>query len=187
VQVENTQDVPVISAGGQQPQGTGNAQGTANTPQAGAGPTVGAGSAAVPSAVPTLGLATALQDGDTVQSPSASVSLSKVSVRTFNYSSDISTPEGDPEDWIQFTLDGELGQQTLVSVTLNCTGSSPLNVELIQNESLLQGWSDIFCGHPSQLQLQLFVGAPYYLRLSPAQGNNSINYVAYTVIVQLMQ
>jgi uncharacterized protein YgiM (DUF1202 family) len=181
VQVENTQDVPVISAGGQQPQGT------VNTPQAEAGPTVGTGSAAAPSAEPTLGLATALQDGDSIQSPSASVSMSKVAVRTFNYSSDISTPEGDPEDWIQFTLEGELGQQMLVSVTLNCTGSSPLNVELIQNESLLQGWSDIFCGHPSQLQLQLFVGAPYYLRLSPAQGNNSINYVAYTVIVQLMQ
>ncbi|MGB7876505.1 MAG: hypothetical protein WBL25_19155, partial [Anaerolineales bacterium] len=140
-----------------------------------------------PSAEPTLSLATAFPDGDSVQSPAVSISMSKTSVRTFNYSSDISSPEGDPEDWVQFTLEGEPGQETIVSVTLNCTGGGPLNVELIQNEALLQGWSDIFCGHPSRLQLYLFVGSPYYLRLTPAQGNTSINYIAYTVIVQLSQ
>lgn len=180
VQATDTQDVPVIGGGT-----TGNSQGTNNTPQAETGPTVEAGSAVPPSGEANLDLATALPDGDSAQSPAVSISMSKTTVSTFNYSSDISSPEGDPEDWIQFVLEGEPGQQHIVAVTLNCTGSGPLNVELIQNESLLQGWSDIFCGHPSQLQLYLFVGAPYYLRLIPDQGNTSINYIAYTVIVQL--
>ena len=182
VQATDTQDVPVIGGGG-----TGSSQGANPTPQAGTGPTAGAGSAVPHSGEAPLGLATALQDGDSAQSPAVSISMSKTGVRTFNYSSDISLPEGDAEDWIQFVLEGESGQQNIVAVTLNCTGSGPLNVELIQNESLLQGWSDIFCGHPSQLQLYLFVGAPYYLRLTPAKGNTSINYIAYTVIVQLAQ
>jgi len=185
VQATDTQNVPVIRSGVQQPPVAANPQGTAVISQTETGPTVETGSGATSSGEPTASLATAYPDGDSVQSPAVSVPMSKTTVQTFNYSSDISLPEGDPEDWVQFTLEGELGQETLVLVTLNCSGVGPLNVELIQNESVLQGWSDIFCGHPSQLQLYLFVGSPYYLRLTPAQGTTSINYIAYTVIVQL--
>jgi len=187
VQATDTQDVPVISAGTRQPQATGSAQGTAAVSQTEAGPTVGVGSGETPSGEPTLSLATAFPDGDSVESPAVSINLSKASVRSFNYSSDISSPEGDPEDWVQFTLEGQTGQETIVSVILNCSGSSPLNVELIQNEVILQSWGDIFCGNPSQLQLYLFVGSPYYLRFTPAGGNSSIDYVAYDVTVQLSQ
>jgi uncharacterized protein YraI len=178
VQATDTQDVPVINANaGQQAQGT----------QTEAVPTVGAGSAVPATPESLLNLATAFPDGDSVQSPAVSIKLSKASVRSFNYSSDISSPEGDPEDWVQFQLEGQTGQETVVSVILNCSGSSPLNVELIQNEVILQSWGDIFCGNPSQLQLYLFVGSPYSLRLTPAGGNSSIDYVAYTVTVQLSQ
>jgi hypothetical protein len=184
VQASNTQSVPVISGGAQ---ATGNIPGTQVVPEAGAVPTAGAGSAAGPSPASPLSLATAYLDGDSAQSPAVSITLSKASTRSFNYSSDISSPQGDPEDWVQFTLDGQFGQQTTVAVILTCSGSSALNVELIQNSSLLQGWQDITCGRPSQLQLYLYAGSPYYLRLYPAQGNNPVNYVAYTVIVQLSQ
>ena len=186
VQATNTQDVPVIR-GGEQAQATGSAQGTAVVSQTEAGPTVGAGSAVPPSPESALNLATAFPDGDSFLSPAVSIKLSKASVRSFNYSSDISSPEGDPEDWVQFQLEGQTGQEAVVSVILNCSGSSPLSVELIQNEVILQSWGDIFCGNPSQLQLYLFVGSPYSLRLTPAGGNSSIDYVAYTVTVQLSQ
>jgi len=182
VQATNAQDVPVISANAGGP-----AQGTAVAAQTEAGPTVEAGSPAPTSAGSAQNLATAFPDGDSAQSPAVSLSLSKASVRSFNYSSDISSPEGDPEDWVQFKLEGHTGQETVVSVILNCSGSSPLNVELIQNNVILQSWSDIVCGHPSQLQLYLFVGSPYSLRLTPAGGNSSIDYVAYTLTVQLSQ
>jgi len=176
VQVPDSSGVPVIG---------GRPQATENSPVAETGPTVQAGIVGVPSLVPTPILATAYPDGDSVQSPAVSITLSQASLRSFNYSSDISFPEGDAEDWVQFTLGGQFGQQTTVSVVLDCSGSSALNVELIQNNALLQGWQDIACGQPSQLQLYLYAGSPYYLLLTPAQGNSSINYVAYTVIVQL--
>ncbi len=178
VQVADPSNVPVFG---------GSASGPANTPIVDAGPTVGAGGETVPSPAPTLNLATAYPDGDSPQSPAVSITLSKASMRSFNYSSDISSPEGDPEDWVQFTLDGQFGQQTTVAVIFNCSGSSALNVELIQNNAILQGWQEINCGQPSQLQLYLYAGSPYYLRLYPAQGNNPINYIAYTVTVQLTQ
>jgi len=184
VQATNVQDVPVISTGAQAAE---NSRGTATVPETEAGPTLAVGGAPVASPAPALPLATALPDSDSTQSPAVSITLSKASVRTFSYSSDISSPEGDPEDWVQFNLDGQFGQETVVAVIFNCSGSSPLNVELIQNNSTLQSWNEIRCGQPSQLQLYLYAGSLYYLRLTPAQGNSAINYVSYTVTVQLSQ
>jgi len=182
VQATNTQDVPVFSG---QAQLAGDDPATDTNSETEAGPTVEPGSVAVPSEEPTLTLATAYQDGDSTQSPAVSITLSKASVRSFNYSSDISSPAGDPEDWIQFTLDGQFGQQTNVSVILNCTGSSTMNIELIQNDSRLQSWDNIACGPPSQLLLSLFAGSPYYLRLLPSQTNNALNYINYSLLVSL--
>jgi hypothetical protein len=183
VQATNTENVPVFNSQAQQ--GTGNGSTVTTAPEAGSGPTVAAGSAAVSSPAPTLSLATAFEDGDSTESPAVSIALSKASVRSFNYNSDISSPDGDSEDWVQFRLDGQSGQQTTVSVILNCSGSGVLNVELIQNNSVLQSWQDITCGHPNQLILALFVGAPYTLHLSPAQLNNIQKYINYTLIVGL--
>lgn len=184
VQASNAQDVPVVSGGAEVAEIT---AGTATTPKTEAATTIDSGSAAGLSPAPTLSLVTAYPDGDSIQSPAVSITLAKKSTRSFNYSSDISSPEGDPDDWVQFTLDGQVGQQTMVAVILNCSGSSALHLELIQNNVILQGWGDITCGQPSQLQLYLFAGSPYYLRLYPAQGNNPVNYLAYTVTVQLAQ
>jgi uncharacterized protein YgiM (DUF1202 family) len=182
VQATNTQDVPVFSGHAQL---AGDDPATDTVSETEAGPAVESGSAAVPSEEPTLTLATAYQDGDSTQSPAVSITLSKASVRSFNYNSDLSSPEGDPEDWVQFKLDGQSGQQIIVSVVFNCSGSGALSVELIQNNSVLQSWQDITCGRPSQLILNLFVGAPYYLHMSPAQGNNIQKYIDYTLSVTL--
>lgn len=182
VQATNTQDVPVFSG---QAHLAGDDPATDTDSETEAGPAVESGSAAFPSGEPTLTLATAYQDGDSTQSPAVSITLSKASVRSFNYNSDISSPEGDPEDWVQFKLDGQSGQQITVSVVFNCSGSGALSVELIQNDSILQSWQDITCGRPSQLILNLFVGAPYYLHMLPAQGNNIQKYIDYTLSVTL--
>jgi len=179
----DTQNVPVIGANSQV---AGNNPAAGAAPAAEAGPTVEPGSAAVPSPASGLTLATAYPDGDSAQAPAVSVTLAKAYAPSFNYSSDVSIPEGDPEDWVQFKLDGQTGTETIVTVTLNCSGSGLLNVALIQNNTVLQGWDNIICGHPSQLQLYLYAGSPYNLRLTPAiQGSNTFSYVAYTVTVQL--
>lgn len=185
VQATDTENVPVLNEPTQMAEDT---PATVTVSETGAAPTAGAGSAPVPSptsAAPTLSLATAFEDGDSTQSPAVSIMLSKAMVRSFNYSSDVSFPQGDPEDWVQFTLDGQSGQQRTVSVVLDCSGSGALSVDLIQNNSVLQSWQDIPCGQPSQLILSLFAGAPYYLHLSPSQVNTTQKYINYTLIVTL--
>jgi hypothetical protein len=178
VQVADPFDIPVIN-----PQ-TPVAE---NAPIGEAAPGVETEAPGVPSQTPTPISAVAYPDGDSLQSPAVSMDLLRSSVRSFNYSSDLSIPDGDAEDWVQFTLVGNTGQQIMVSVVLDCSGNSALNVELIQNNALLQGWENITCGQRSQLQLYLYAGAPYNLRLFPAQENSSLNYVAYSVIVQLLR
>ena len=178
VQVSDPSKVPVINTG---PQATPDAGSTEASPM---GET---GGAEPPASTPTSFLATAFPDGNSSQSPGVSITLSQAAVRSFNYSSDISSPEGDPEDWVQFILGGQSGQETMVSVVLEPSGSGALNVELVQNGASLQGWENIPCGQRSQLQLTLFAGAPYSLRLWPAPGNGSVSYIAYTVIVQLVK
>jgi hypothetical protein len=181
VQVTDTENVPVFDSPAQSANGTPAAVTTAQTE---AGPTAAPGSASA-SPLPAQSLATAFEDGDSAQSPAVSIALSKASVRSFNYNSDLSSPQGDPEDWVQFRLEGPADQQITVSVVLDCTGSGALSVELIQNNSVLGGWQDIPCGRPSQLVLNLFVSAPYTLHLSPAQANGTQNYIDYTLSVTL--
>ena len=178
VQVSDSTNVPVV---GMQPPAAQNVGETV------AGSTVEAGSAAAPSPDSSPVLATAFMDGDSIQSAAISMKLLRPATRSFNYSSDISFPDGDTEDWVRFTLEGQTGQQISVSVVLNCSGSGALKVELIQNSALLQGWDNIGCGQTNQLQLYLFAGAPYDLHLLPSQANTSVSYIAYTVIVQLLQ
>jgi hypothetical protein len=135
--------------------------------------------------LPAQSLATAFEDGDSSQSPAVSIKLSKTSVRSFNYNSDISSPAGDPEDWVQFSLEGPAEQPVTVSVILTCTGSGAFSVELVQNNSTLQRWQDITCDQPRQLILNLFVSAPYTLHLSPAQPNDAPKYINYTLSLTL--
>jgi hypothetical protein len=185
VQVTGTEDVPVFDSPAQGASATPSAVTSAQTE---AGPTAAPGSASASPAAsppPTQSLATAFEDGDSAGSPAVSIALSKASVRSFNYNSDLSSPQGDPEDWVQFRLEGPADQPMTVSVVLNCTGSGALSVELIQNNSVLGGWQDIPCGRASQLLLNLFVSAPYTLHLSPAQANGDPKYIDYTLSVTL--
>lgn len=182
VQVSGSPDVPVIveaaqPAAGAQPASTPAITGAASpsSPEAVVSPLP-----AVPGAQ-----SPALADNDSSQSPAVSLTLSAAQVSSFQYSSDVSSPQGDADDWVQFTLAGKAGQPANVSVMLQCTGSGPLAVELIQAGVRLQTWTDIPCGQASQLLLSLFVGNPYTLRLLPGLGNGALNYAAYTVVVAL--
>ncbi|GAB4427296.1 MAG: hypothetical protein Kow002_16380 [Anaerolineales bacterium] len=149
-----------------------------------AGQIVGTGTAPPVQASITPTLLAAPNDGDSAQSPAITIQFGPSEVQSFNYSSDVSSPDGDAEDWLQFSVDAKTGQASTVSVILECSGNTPLAVELWQNGRSLQRWDSISCGRRSQLILSLFGGPPYSLRLLPGAGTNALNYVRYTVIVQ---
>lgn len=191
VQVSGAPEVPVINEQ-PQPAGAGPAP-TAATSLPGAQATA-ISDAGAPTSPPApspqataspVALAPALVDNDSAQSPAARLTLSEAQMRTFNYSSDVSSPQGDPEDWVIFTLAGQTGQPVTVSVTLDCTGNADMSLELIQNSLNLQRWEAIPCGQTSQLILNLYAGSPYSLRLLPGPATNVLVYAAYTLIVSL--
>jgi len=149
------------------------------------GQVIGTGTPAPIPAGPTPTVIAALPDGDSAAAPAAGLTLSPAELLSFSYSSDLSSPQGDAEDWVNFVIGGPSGKPETVSVVITCTGNSMLNLELIQNTSRLQAWSDVSCEGPKQLILSLFAGAPYTLHLLPSQGGSGLNYVSYTLTVSL--
>ena len=77
---------------------------------------------------PTPTLVPAPADGDSAQSPAVKVILSVAGSRSFQYSSDVSSPDGDNQDWVQFM---PFTQTTLLS--LDCFGNGTPTLEVSQN------------------------------------------------------
>lgn len=89
-----------------------------------------------PTNIPPLSAPTVIPapaDGDSAVSPAVNITLSASGTSLFQYSSDVSSPDGDTEDWIQFTT---FTQITLIE--LDCSGSESYVAELLQNNSVTQ-------------------------------------------------
>lgn len=97
---------------------------------------------------------TAAQDGDSMQSPLAVTVFSATGSRALQARGDISAPNGDAEDWIQFTTFGGV-----VEVQVMCS-STTLRAELSNHEKLVDSFS---CGE--QFTVQAATGSNYFLRL----------------------
>ena len=134
---------------------------------------------ALPS-TPTLGPAYA--DGDSSTNPVVRVTFSATGTTRFIYSDQVSTPQGDPEDWVEFTPYSASGTTARLILSLACTGNSALNVELWQQNNALSGWGSLTCGESGR-SILLTARQVYQLRLSPAPGTG-LQFVGYTLTVQ---
>jgi uncharacterized protein YraI len=164
VQTNDTASLPVL-----------NASGTPVTPGA-SGPT------SIPvTPTPTLGPASA--DDDSSAAPAIQVAFSPAGTRQFSYTSDVSSPQGDAEDWITFTPYASLvGSPARALLNLVCDGNGNLEVELWQDGAPLAEWGGLACGDQDK-PLDLAAGAPYQFRLRAATGDG-LRYVHYTLTVR---
>lgn len=138
-----------------------------------AGQIVGTGTpenTAIP-ALPTV--APAAQDHDSAVAPAVNITLTAGGMRSFQYSSDVSSPSGDTEDWIQFktfTVNTKLG--------LECAGSGSYIAELLLNysvvDSLACGKTILFLSDPSGVYAVHFVSSP----------TGGLEYTKYTLNVE---
>jgi uncharacterized protein YraI len=109
----------------------------------------------------------AMQDGDSIQAPLAVVTFSPTSSRTLQVNGDVSAPDGDLEDWIQFATDGEV-----VAIQVTCPGNT-LRVELWKDEKPV---NNLPCGDKSFVTV--VPNNTYFLRLSESNmGNGYTNYI----------
>ncbi len=149
------------------------------------GQVLGTGTPAPQPAGPAPTVLPAAPDNDSAADPAASLTLSTAELRSFEYSSDLSAPQGDPEDWVGFRIGGTSGQAATVSVAVTCSGNARLHLELLAGTSQLGAWQDLPCDQPSQVLLSLFSGTSYTLHLLPADSGGALAYVSYRLTVTL--
>ena len=131
-------------------------------------------------ATPTLGAAP--EDGDSITLPGGSVIFSSSGTRRFTYSGMVSNPNGDTEDWVEFTPFSSLpGSQARLLASLACQGGS-LRIELWQAGAVLGGWGELACGDTGQ-SLSIPAGSAYQLRLLAAPGDG-LQLISYTLVME---
>jgi len=177
VQLEGNPEIDVVEGGAQN-----TPVGTLAKP-AGAGTAAPLGSPVPPVSTRPAFMAAAI-DNDSQDAPAVNVVFSDDGARSFQWSDDVSWPEGDSEDWLRFSPDAAAGAPATVSVLIDCDGSSNLQMTLLQNGAALQRWEDIQCGQRSRIILSLFGGPPYTLQLQAGRSDPGLNYVGYTVVVE---
>jgi len=109
LQVSNPDAVPIIGT----------------TDQATEAPTI------TPLAIPSTSALSAMEDGDSMQAPLATTTLSSNNARALQVEDDISTPNGDTKDWIQFSTSGKM-----VVIRVTCS-TSALQMELWNGKILV--------------------------------------------------
>lgn len=125
---------------GGSPEGTGwvsaafvQAQGVENLPiVTESGIVIGTGTPTVIPPTPTATVVPARQDHDSADNPLAQVTFDPTATTTFLYNGDVSAPDGDIEDWIQFT---SFSERNLLEV--DCS-SDTLIIEIIQHGQVIE-------------------------------------------------
>jgi len=101
--------------------------------------------------------------------PAIRVTFSSSGTRQFTYSSQVSAPTGDLEDWIEFTPYAINPAPAAWFSAWHAPATVTLAVEIWQGGSLLPGWGSLACGDSGKNDYA--PGRPAYeLRLLPAAG-----------------
>lgn len=180
VQVDNPTAIPTI-ADAATPSPTATVTGSApNANVAMTAQTESANGTVAPTTIPptvTPTLIPAPQDGDSAQSPAVNITFSPSGARSLIYSSDVSAPQGDAEDWIQFTPYG-----SSVSINLTCSGNGTLKVDLQQNGTQIQNWAGLSCNETKKINV--LPDQVYLMSLTAASASGELEYDHYTLSVE---
>ena len=120
--------------------------------------------------------AIASPDNDSAQAPAANVAFSPQGTRALLYSSELSAPQGDAEDFVAFS---PYSGNTLIS--LSCTGNGLLRTDLDLHGTTLADWGGLACGDTRILSLG--PAEQYVLRLSIAAGSYPV-FVHYNLRIE---
>ena len=118
-------------------------------------------------------------DGDTMLDPAILVTFSSSDSRAFSYSSDVSAPEGDLEDWISFHPNSPDALRVNLLIDLKCSGNGTIYVELLQGGVKLDKWGELKCGD-TNYPLNLYRDETYQFRLY-SKYSKSLLYTSYTL------
>ncbi len=130
------------------------------------------------SATPTTaGNSPAPQDGDSMQVPLATALFSAAGTHALQVNNSVSAPDGDVEDWIQFTSFSEN-----IMVEMKCSNNA-FRMELWNNGQLLEDIA-LLCGQSQAIKLEM--GQPYLLRLL-ANGGDGFQIIQYGIKISAVR
>ena len=112
-------------------------------------------------------------DHDSAQAPAVDITFSAAGTRSIQYTSDVSFPTGDTDDWIQFTP----FTQTM-RIDLTCTGNELSAIEISQNNQSVE--NNLAC-FASQI-ITTNQGSAYLIRIQTTVSSE-LNYTHYTLTI----
>jgi uncharacterized protein YraI len=141
-----------------------------------AGELVGTGTPTIIPSTPTATILPAWEDGDSQNNPIASVLFELLGTHTLIYSGDVSAPNGDAQDWIQFIPYGKY-----VFVSLDCKGRDMLQVNLWENGQ--PSTQELACGDQMK-KLDVNSGSVYVINLQASHFSGGVQYFPYTITIE---
>ena len=127
---------------------------------------------------PTPTVVPAPMDHDSAQAPAIDIVFSATGTRSIQYTSDVSAPTGDTDDWLQF----KPFTQSL-RMELTCTGNGLLTIELLQNNQPVPNLGSLACGANQVIATR--AGSAYLLHIRAAAGTD-FTYTQYTLKISAM-
>ncbi|MDQ2692172.1 MAG: hypothetical protein M3Y68_09090, partial [Chloroflexota bacterium] len=127
---------------------------------------------------PTSTIVPAWDDSDSSTSPVASVIFEAMGTQALFYHGDLSSPQGDAEDWIAFQP-----YDSFVLVSLGCEGTGSIIVDVTEPEPVVNEL--IECNEPA-VRMEVIPGVTYLLHLQTAPTSEELQYVTYVLTVRTM-
>lgn len=140
------------------------------------GQIVGTGTPTSIPPTPTATLIPAWEDNDSPTHPVASVVFEPTGTQTLLYNGDLSTPQGDSEDWVSFQP-----FTSSVFVSLECKGSASILIEVMEESQSVN--LDIACGDQMK-QIPVKAGSNYLFHLESAPTTGSLQYTNYILTIK---
>jgi uncharacterized protein YraI len=131
-----------------------------------------------PTSTPTL--MAALDDGDSAGAPAVNLAFSPGGSRSLQYTSDLSSPQGDAEDWVGLT-----SFWADLSVKLACSGNGTARLEVWLDGRALADILPLVCG--AEMLLTLESGRSYLFRLQAQNGSGDLEAVRYTLFLSIVR
>lgn len=142
-----------------------------------AGRVVGTGTPTVAPSTPTPTVIPALADNDSQSAPIVSVIFEPAGTQMFIYNGEVSSPQGDPEDWIAFKP-----YSSPVFINLDCRGSDAIRIDLAENSVPIN--PDIRCGDRMK-KIVVQAGANYAVHLQAAPSTDGVQFINYTLTIKM--
>ena len=139
---------------------------------------------ATPTGLSTAGYQPAAADADTREKPSVSVMFSPTSDKKFQFQSQVSSPNGDNEDWFVFTPYSPGNSGTYVYMRLDCTGNGGISSTLYEGNGQTPKDLGLHCGNYG-FAVKVVGGQQYAVKLVADGSAGDVRLVDYIFYVSM--